>query len=150
MTTIDRIAAVYLDVIGGRLGLQVDLDGELVVLRSEGRPYLIDLQTADPEYLRVSLGGQHGCDLDETSLAKAAASASRWTKGAKVSVDGDTVIIACEMVIAPPNCLPGAEMVVAVLPRALAMIDAGARRFLEECQLAGIAAASAGIEEDVA
>lgn len=145
MTTTDRLAAFYVTVVTDRLGLEAEFNGEVVVVRSKGRPYLIDLDADDPEYLRISTGGRHGLDLDAATLASLAAVTTDRTKGAKVAVRGEVVMSAVELVVGLPDCLPAPDMVAAVLPRALSMIDAGVMRFLQDGELAGIAAASAGV-----
>lgn len=129
MTT--PLAARYLETLTDRLGLEAleDPDGDIVI-RKGGLTFLARLDAAhDPEYLRVILSFPAPAQsIPQDALCTIANRVNRRQKGAWVTVgDEGQLVIAAEMLVAPPNCLPSVDYLAAVLPRVLSMLVAAAR-----------------------
>lgn len=96
---------------------------------------------SDPELVDLFAG--FGLDgASPTAVLKAAATASRRCKGAKVFPIEDGIVVAVQDVVAVPDCLPDPTHLAGVLPRMLSMLAYAVEKFRTELELAGIAEAS--------
>lgn len=150
MVSVERIAQRYVGVCGDRLGMpaRFDPDDGVVVFEAHGATWLLFPSAGDPEYLRLMLPNFYRVTpeepLGELAMLRVCQQVTTRCKGAKVLLDPNGGLsTSVEMLVAPPDCLPTEEQLVAVLPRAMHMALTAARRAYEEVQLVGIAQASA-------
>jgi hypothetical protein len=107
--------------------------------------FLIPLYQGDPEYFHLVLPGFFAADDDVTGedLQRICGQITRRCKGAQLVVGENGVVVAStEMVVAPPDCLPTVEHLMAVLPRTIVMLQHAVREFFLAVELHGIARAS--------
>jgi hypothetical protein len=113
-------------------------DGDLIVRRAD-RAYLVSLfADQDPEFVQL----MHQLKLDVSDLTpierlRASQLTTRRTKGAAVLFhDSGTAVVTVELIVAPANHLPETGHLVAILPRALSMLDTAEERFRQEVEIA--------------
>lgn len=118
-----ELAAFFLEVLEGRLGIpaQIDEDDD-VVFEVEGlRLFVQNPAPADPAYLRVILGARfEGADLEQ--LAEVARQTNRRWKAVKAVAWGEVLELACESFAAPTRCRPDPDHLAATLPRTIEVL----------------------------
>lgn len=146
----------YLTVLNDDLGWDAAEDTGGIIVRSTvggGRLsiWIDNNAPRDPEYFRMHTGfplpgyedpaDRTPC-IEPPALNALAARLSRKLKGAKVTIDDGLIIFSVEMLLAGPDCMPKAEHLVAVLPRARQMLLGAVKQFSEEYALLGIESAT--------
>jgi hypothetical protein len=123
----------YMEALQDRLGLDAvaESDHHISISKAEGVYHLLLDADHDPEFLGmlVSVPRPEG-DLSDDDLCRLANVANAAHKGAYVTIrDEGRIVIEVGMLVAAPNCLPTADHLAGVLPRAMSMIRATAGRF---------------------
>jgi hypothetical protein len=143
VTSTARINDVYIEVLTNRMGLDTQVQGDRIEFQPfEGLTCVITTYANDPEYLHLwTMLPALEPALARDTVTSICMTTTRTTKCVKSIVDSDgDLVFSVEMLVAAPDCLPTAEHLQGVLPRALNMLLAGIRRTLTDLQFAQITA----------
>lgn len=126
----DRYLAVFTNVLG--LPAFADEDGDVVVETHGGWRFTVQNHAPqDPEFLHMIAFFES--NWTETALATACTSVNLRVKGAKVMpVSASDYLCTVEFIAAPFGCIPSAEHLAAILPRAIRMMQAALAELREE------------------
>lgn len=140
MRTTGAWADRYLSVLTRDLGWDAEIVDEDDIRIDTGRgAILIDnVANSDPEFLHMMAMYRLPYDVPESAVMSAALRTSGESKGAKVVPVDNGVIFSVEMLLAPPSCIPSRGQLVAVLPRAVHMLDHAVDKFHRDIELDGI------------
>jgi len=148
MTIINRVAALYAEALGERMGLDVEVrEKYLVFTVGADVKVLIHLFANDPEYLRMTATfADFGRDLGTETVDRICAHSTLEKKGVKAVFKpaSHELVCAVEMVVSGQGQLPSVDHLAAVLPRAVVMLQTGITDVLTSVQLARISSATDG------
>jgi hypothetical protein len=127
MCSPDILTARYLDVLRTHLGLQADapedLDGAVVFRHGGLNHIMLNHAPVDPEFLDLHLPMSLGDEHDDDDVAAAAEMLTGRFKLVKAAPTEHGIVLAVESVVAAPHVVPGHGILLAVLPRFLAVLE---------------------------
>lgn len=141
MTDIGRIADVYIEVLSNRMGLDVSLKRNFLTFSpTEGLTVVIPLFEDDPEFVHLLAPFQDiSSDLTPAELDRICSDVTRRVKGVAVTADTDGDLeFSVSWPAAAGDCLPTADHLQVVLPRAISMLVSGINATLTEVTFAEI------------
>lgn len=144
MAELERLSERYRRVLQDQLGISVRMVDEATLAFEVAEVnLLLFLEDRDPEYLHlVAMFPPPEQELERVELLQLCTQVTHEAKVAKVILDeeGDLVVSA-EMIVASADCLPTAEHLAAVLPRAITAIFNAINKVSMSLELLGISRA---------
>lgn len=136
MASLDRLAAIYQDVLQNRLGIDCRRCTPDTIAFTRGElAFIACLYSNDPEYLRLLFRGSMPEELDAEQRHSICARITRDVKTVKITTEGTDLVAAIEMFVAGQDLLPEANHLAAVLPRAIRTLEAALTRLGEVVRL---------------